>query len=206
MKRALPLLGLAALALGACANQNPLQVARSACPAVGILDYTGDTTLFSPATSRDANAIDVTATITNLRAQCFEENGRIISQASYDVIASRANAAAARTVTLPVFSAVVRAGDQLISKEVGGVTLTFPAGSLRAQTSASARADIAESAATLPEEINREIDKRRRPGDPDAALDPLARPAVREAVRQASFELLVGFNLDERALAYNVAK
>ncbi|MBV7255255.1 hypothetical protein KCG44_00500 [Pacificimonas sp. WHA3] len=207
MKRALPLLVItSALALAACGDRNPLQVARSACPAVGILDYTGDTTLFSPATSRDADAIDLTATITNLRAQCYAENGRVISQASYDVIAMRTNAAAARTVTLPVFSAVMRAGDRIVSKQVGGVTLTFPAGSLRAQTSASARADIAESAATLPDAINREIDKRRKPGDPDAALDPLSRPSVRDAVREASFELLVGFNLDERALAYNVAK
>ncbi|MGB3721730.1 MAG: hypothetical protein WA979_02785, partial [Pacificimonas sp.] len=190
----------------ACGGGNPLQVARSACPAVGILEYTGDTTLFSPATSRDANAIDVTATITNLRANCYAENGRIVSQATYDVLATRTNATAARTVNLPVFSAVMRSGDKLISKEVGGIVLNFEAGSLRAQTSASARADIAEVAATLPEEINREIDKRRKPGDPDAALDPLSRPAVRDAVRDATFELLVGFNLDERALAYNVAK
>ncbi|MHB9880040.1 hypothetical protein ACSMXM_10290 [Pacificimonas sp. ICDLI1SI03] len=196
---------LGALAIGGC-NPNPLQVARSACPAVGILGYTGDTTLFSPEDSRDASAIDVTATITNLRAQCYSENGRIISQASYDVLATRTIADEERTVTLPVFSAVMRAGDQIVSKEVGSVAVTFPAGAQRAQTSATARGDISEAAATLPEAINQEIDKRREPGDPDAAVDPLSRPEVRDAVRDASFELLVGFNLDERALAYNVAK
>ena len=202
----LPLLIAAPIALTACGTGNPLQVARSACPAVAVLDYAGDTTLFSPATSRNADAIDMTATITNLRSDCFEADGRIVTQATYDIVALRTDANAARTVTLPVFSAVMRAGDRLLAKEVAGVTLTFAPGELRAQSRASARADIAEVAATLPDAINREIDKRRKPGDPDAALDPLARPEVREAVREASFELIVGFNLDEAALAYNVAK
>lgn len=193
------------LLLAAC-NNNPLRVERSACPAVAVLEYAGTATLFSPATSRDADAIDVTATITNVRADCYQEGGRIISQATYEVVASRTNAAGARTVTLPVFSAVVRAGDQLISKDVAGVTLNFAEGELTARSGGSARADISEAAATLPEEINREIDRRRKPGDPDAALDPLARPEVRQAVRNASFEVLVGFNLDEAGLAYNVAK
>lgn len=193
------------LILAAC-NTNPLRVERSACPAVAVLDYAGTATLFSPATSRDADAIDVTAAITNVRANCYQEGGRIISQASYEVIATRTNAAGARTVTLPIFSAVVRAGDQLVSKDVSGVTLTFAEGELSARAGASARADISEAAASLPEDVNREIDRRRKPGDPDAALDPLARPEVREAVRNATFELLVGFNLDEAGLAYNVAK
>ncbi|MGB7406520.1 MAG: hypothetical protein WA906_12590 [Pacificimonas sp.] len=202
---ALGLVGVTTLA--ACgANSNPLRVSRSACPAVAVLGYAGDTTLFSPATSRDADAIDITATITNLRSNCYSNEGRIVSQATYDVIATRTNAGPARSVTLPVFSTVMRAGDRIVSKDVGGVTLSFPAGSARAEASASARADISEAAASLPDAINQEIDKRRKPGDPDAALDPLSRPAVRDAVREASFELLVGFNLDERDLAYNVAK
>lgn len=199
-------LGGALLALAACGSANPLTVARSACPAVGVLEFAGDTTLFSPTTSRDADAIDVTATITNVRATCFADEGRVISQATYDVIATRRDASAARSLTLPVFSVVMRGGTDLVSKDVGGITLAFAAGELSAQASASARADISEVAATLPEEINQEIDKRRKPGDPDAALDPLSRPAVRDAVRNATFELLVGFNLTERDLAYNVAK
>ena len=43
-------------------------------------------------------------------------------------------------------------------------------------------------------------------GDPDAAIDPLADPTVREAVRRASFELLVGFQLTEQQLAYNATR
>lgn len=198
---------LGPVVLAACgANQNPLKVQRSACPAVAVLEYAGSATTFSPATSRNADAIDVTATITNVRPTCYQDAGRIVSQASYDVVATRQRAVGARSVTLPVFSAVMRGGDQIISKEVGSVTLNFADGQASAQTTASARADISEAAANLPEEVNREIDRRREPGDPDAALDPLARPEVREAVRNASFELLLGFNLDESSLAYNVAK
>ncbi|MEE4349160.1 MAG: hypothetical protein V2J26_02930 [Pacificimonas sp.] len=202
----LPLLALPVILVGCGLNQNPLRVQRSACPAVGVLEYAGDATLFSPAQSRDASAIDVTATITNVRASCFQDGTSIISDASYTVLATRSQAAGPRTVTLPVFSAVVRAGDRLLSKDVGSVTLSFADGALSASTTASARSVVSEAAATLPEEINRSIDRRRKPGDPDAAIDPLARPEVREAVREATFEVLLGFNLDESSLAYNVAK
>ncbi|MEN9932376.1 MAG: hypothetical protein RIS17_949, partial [Pseudomonadota bacterium] len=40
----------------------------------------------------------------------------------------------------------------------------------------------------------------------DAATDPMADPEVRAALRAASFEVLIGFQLDDRALAYNIAK
>lgn len=205
--RALLTVSAAALLLAACGiNRNPLRVARSACPAVAVLQHAGDITLFSPATSRDASAIDVTATITNVRASCADSGAQIVQSATFDVIASRRNAAGARQLTLPYFAAVVRAGDRLLSKQTGSVTLNFADGQLSTSARGTARADIAEVAATLPDEINREIDRRRKPGDPDAALDPLARPEVRDAVREATFELLVGFQLDEAALAYNVAK
>jgi len=39
-----------------------------------------------------------------------------------------------------------------------------------------------------------------------AAIDPLAAPEARSALKNASFELLVGFQLDDAALAYNVGK
>ena len=207
MRRFLRLALLAApLVAAGCANPAPLLVRRSACPAVGVLEYAGDVTTFSPAASRDASAIDMTATITNLRSNCYEQGGRIVTDATYTVLATRTRSTGPRTVTLPVFSAVVRAGDRLLSKDVSGVTLTFADGQMRAETTASVRSDIAESAASLPDAVNREIDRRRKPGDPDAALDPLARPEVRDAVREATFEVLVGFNLEEGQLAYNVAK
>ena len=48
--------------------------------------------------------------------------------------------------------------------------------------------------------------RKREPGDPDAALDPLADPAVRAAVQRATFELLVGFQLTEAQLRYNATR
>ena len=58
----------------------------------------------------------------------------------------------------------------------------------------------------LPEDIREQITRKREPGDPDAALDPLADPAVRAAVQRATFELLVGFQLTEAQLRYNATR
>jgi hypothetical protein len=51
-----------------------------------------------------------------------------------------------------------------------------------------------------------QITRRRRAGDPDAALDPLADPQVRAAIQRASFEMLIGFQLTQDQLAYNVTR
>lgn len=206
MRQSLILLPVA-LALAACSGGNPLRVTRSACPAVGVVEHAGEVTLFSPETSRDASAIDVSAAITNVRAACNEAAGnRITSQLSFDVVAQRANASGAREVTLPYFAVVLRAGDQLLSKQLGTVTLRFDDGSIRTRATGTARADIDRAAATLPADVSREITRERKPGDADASIDPLAAPEVRAAVRNASFELLVGFQLSDADLAYNVGK
>lgn len=197
----------AALALAGCAaGRNPLLVKRSPCPAVAVMANTGDVTLFSPAGSRDADAIDVVATITNVRATCGGEGDPVISNASYDVLARRNSAGGARDVTFPVFAAVVRGGDRLVSKQTGQVTIHFADGQLRAQASGTASTRVQRAAADLPAEVQTRIYRKRKAKDADAAIDPLANPAARAAVKNASFELLVGFQLDEAALAYNVTK
>ena len=43
-------------------------------------------------------------------------------------------------------------------------------------------------------------------GDPDAAVDPLSDPKIRDAVAQATFEHLVGFQLSEEQLRYNATR
>ena len=205
--RQLGLIFLAGTALVACAGGgDPLRITRSACPAVAVLQHAGDVTLFSPPTSRDADAIDVTATITNVRGICGDSGDRITTGATFNVLAQRTNATGARDVTLPFFAAVVQGGDRLIAKQAGSVTLRFADGQLRAQGQASAQAQVSRAAATLPEEIRQRISRKRKAGDADAAVDPLADPEVRTAVRAATFEVLVGFQLDDAALAYNVTK
>ena len=202
------------IALAGCRSEGELVLdqgvgitaVRSACPAVGIPDYTGDITTFRTPDSRLASDIDVTAAITNVRTTCNESGDRVYSEASFDVVARRTDTSAARQVTLPYFSTVLRGGSAVITKRLGSVTLDFPAGAERAQASARAGAFVDRSEATLPDDIRQQITRRRKPGDPDAALDPLADPAVRAAVQRATFELLVGFQLTEPQLAYNATR
>jgi hypothetical protein len=203
--------GLLPLILAACSQngqltENGVFVTRSACPAVAIPASTGDVTLFNPESSRDASAIDVVASITNLRATCDETGATIVSNVTFDVQAQRRDARGARDVVLPYFAAVVQGGTNVTTKSVSRVGLHFADGQLRASTSGSATSQVQRSAVTLPEDVRRQITRERKPGDADAAIDPLADPAVREAVRRVSFEVLVGFQLTQDQLAYNATR
>ncbi|HEY0627625.1 MAG TPA: hypothetical protein VGD10_12975 [Allosphingosinicella sp.] len=204
-------LAFTTLALAACSTDGQLTtegitVTRSACPAVAIPAGTGDITLFNPTTSRDANAIDVVATITNVRSTCDETGEFITTNVTFDVQAQRRDNRGARDVTLPYFTVVVHAGNNVVAKSVSRIGLQFADGQYRAQTSGTATGQVLRSAATLPEAIRQQITRRRKAGDPDAALDPMADPAVRAAVTRASFEVLVGFQLTEEQLRYNATR
>lgn len=202
------------LALAGCKRQGELDVTqgvgisavRSACPTVGIPAGTGDVTLFDPATSRDASAIDVTATMTNVRATCSESGDSIVSAVTFDVQARRTRGDAARQVVLPYFLTVVRGGNQIVSKRVGRIAIDFPAGQARGIASGQATAVVDRTAATLPKETRDQITRRRKAGDQDAAVDPLSDPAVRQAVLAATFEAMVGFQLTDDQLRYNVTR
>lgn len=203
--------GTAAAALSGCAKSGEIDASggitavRSACPTAAIPAYTGDVTLFDPATSRDAAAIDVVANIANLTSTC-SEGEQLYTEATFEVQARRRDASAARQVTLPYFSTIVRGGSSVIAKRVGQVTLTFAPGEYRASATAKAGSYVDKSVATLPEDIRRRITQKRKAGDADAALDPLAQPEVRTALQQTSFELLVGFNLTQDQLRYNATR
>lgn len=202
------------IALAGCASEGELVVdqgvgisaVRSVCPSVGVPDYTGDVTTFRAPESRLASDIDVTATITNVRTTCDESGGRIYSEATFDVLARRTDTRGARRVELPYFSTVLRGGSAVVTKRIGTVTVDFADGQERGQGSGRAGAFVNREEATLPADIRAQITKRRKPGDPDAALDPLADPAVRAAVQRATFELLIGFQLTEQQLAYNATR
>ena len=183
-----------------------ITVTRSACPAVAIPAATGDITLFAPENARTADAIDVVAHITNVRSTCDESGDNIVSNVTFDVRAQRRDARGAREVVVPYFAAVVQGGTNVVSKSVSRVGLRFEDGQLRANATGSASGQVSRAAATLPEDVRRQITRERKPGDPDAAIDPLADPAVREAVRRASFEVLVGFQLTQDQLAYNATR
>lgn len=196
---------LAGLGVAGC-QRNPLIVKRSPCPAVAIPTYAGDITLFRPGTTSDASNIDVVATMTNVRETCVESQTTLVTDVTYDVLATRNAPSGARTVNLPVFASVVQGGNVLVSKQISAVSVTFADGQVRATGRGGARASVARSAASLPPEIQAKVSRKRKAGDLDAASDPLADPEVRAALRAASFELLIGFQLDEAGLAYNVTK
>ncbi|MDM7955022.1 hypothetical protein [Blastomonas sp.] len=206
--------GLALLSLSACAEKNQLVVdsgvgvasTLSACPNTAIPEHTGDVTIFNPANSRDASAIDVVATITNVRPTCDETGAEIYATASFDVQARRSDNRGQRTVTLPYFSTVVRGGNTVVAKRLGSVTLNFADGAYRAETKATGAGYIDKAAATLPEDIRERITRRRKSGDADAAIDPLSVPEVRTALQRTSFELLVGFQLTQDQLQYNATR
>lgn len=220
IRAALVSAALGALALGGCArNKGELVVddgvgvtaLRSACPTVGVPDYTGDVTMFSAPGRTDTSALDVTATITNLRSSCSDgpkagSSEKIYTVADFDVLASRTDPRGARTVQIPYFSTVVRGGNVVIAKRVGTATLQFADGQTRASTHAQAASYVDRSEATLPDDVRRQLARKRKAGDSDAAIDPLAQPGVRAAIAKASFELLVGFQLTGDQLAYNVKR
>lgn len=205
------ILGLAA-ALAGCKSHGlddtgGVQITRSICPAVALPAYTGDVTLFNPPSSRDSAAIDVVATITDLRGACNDvPPSDLTSNVTFKVLAQRSSASGARDVVLPYFVTVMRGGTAVLSKSIGRVQLHFDDGQLRAETTGSGTATVSRSMSTLPAAINKRITRKRRPGDADAAVDPMADPKIRAAVRNASFEVLVGFQLTEDQLSYNARR
>lgn len=179
---------------------------RTLCPGVGVPDYTGDITLFR-GESRTADAIDVTAALTNVRTSCNDTaSDRIYVEASFDVYARRTDVRGERTVQLPYFATVLQAGRSVVSKEIGTVSVTFADGAERATGSARGGAFVDRAAVTLPDDIRDRITRRRRSGEAEAAVDPLTLPEVREALARADFELLIGFQLSEGQLAYNATR
>lgn len=220
-RRPAPLAALAALALvgtlGACKGGGGELVVddsvgvtalRSPCPLVEIPDQTGDITLFSAPGRTDADAIDLTASITNLRSTCDDGKGQtqLSTEATFDVYARRTDTRGARRVVLPYFSAVMRGGNVIIAKRLGSVTLDFADGQERAQAQGRAGSTVDRNEASLPDNVRKLLTRKRKPGQADAATDPLALPEVRAALAKASFELVVGFQLSDAQLAYNVRR
>ena len=181
---------------------------RSPCPVVEIPEMTGDVTLMSAPGRTDAGAIDVTASITNLRGTCNDAKGQasLSTVATFDVFARRTDTRGARRVVLPYFSAVMRGGNVVIAKRLGSVVLDFADGQERVTAQGRAGSTVDRTEATLPDNVRKLLTKKRRAGDTDAATDPLATPEVRAALAKASFELVVGFQLTDAQLAYNATR
>lgn len=183
-----------------------ISAVRSACPGVGIPDYTGDVTLFRTPGDASAANIDLVAAMTNVRSQCNDAGEKVYTAVTFDVQARRSDARGARSVTVPYFVTVLRGGTAVISKRIGSVTLNFADGQERASASGNGAAYIDKAEASLPADIQRQITRKRRAGDEDAAIDPLSKPEVKAAVARATFDVLVGFQLDQNQLNYNATR
>lgn len=209
--RKLAISALILLAAGGCSRTGEITdggitALRSACPRVGVPAGTGDMTQFDPPASRDAAAIDVTATMTNVASTCDEAGPQIVTTITFDILASRRNGAEARDVSLPYFVTVVRGSTAVIAKSVDRVTVHFDAGQTRASAKGTATTRVDRAAATLPQDVRDRLTEKRKAGDQAAAMDPLADPSIRQAVLAATFEALVGFQLTEDQLKYNLTR
>ncbi len=215
MVRKFAAVALIPLALGACAKTGEIDASaggagvtavRSACPHVGIPAGTGDMTIFNPANSLEASAIDVNAIMTNVTSTCDDAGPQVVTTVNFEVLARRQSADGARDVSFPYFVTVVRGGSSVVAKRINRVTVHFEPGQLRAQATGTATTYVDRSAATLPDDVRKRLSEKRKAGEQAAAMDPLSDPSVRGAVLSATFEALVGFQLTEAQLKYNVTR
>jgi hypothetical protein len=187
-------------------NGGGVYAVRSACPIAGVPAGTGDITLFDPPNSIEARAIDVSASITDVRATCVDSGNDVVSTVTFTVVALRRDAGPARQVLLPYFDVALRGSGLVAAKQVGQVALNFRAGGVHAWTRAQATVRVNRGAATLPDSVRRLLTQPRKAGEAEAASDPLADPAVRSAVADATFEHLVGFQMTQDQLKYNATR
>ena len=204
---------LSASLLGACAHTGDLDetggitAVRGVCPAVEVPAHTGDITLFDPPASREASAIDVTAVLTNVRSTCDSSGDvDVNTNITFSIEGRRTRTDAPREVTLSYFVTVVQGGTAVVAKRIGTVTLHFDAGQARAAAQGTGVATVSRAAASLSPEIRKRLMEKRKAGGDDAAVDPLTRPEIRQAVLRATFEALVGFQLTDEQLKYNATR
>ena len=187
-------------------NGGGVYAVRSACPIAGVPAGTGDVTLFNPSNSTDSRAIDVTATITDVRATCQDVGADVVSTVTFTVVALRSAPGPARQVILPYFNVALRGGATVAAKQVGAAVINFRPGDMHGWTRAQATVRVNRAAATLPGNVRTILTRPRKAGEADAAIDPLADPAVQAAVNNATFEQLVGFQLTQDQLRYNATR
>jgi hypothetical protein len=187
-------------------NGGGVYAVRSDCPIAGVPAGTGDITLFNPPNSTAASAIDVTAAITDVRATCQDGATDVVSTATFTIVALRRDAGPARQVVLPYFDVALQGGATVVAKRVGQAVLNFAPGDLHAWVRVRATVHVKRGAAALPANVRQILTRPRKAGEAEAAIDPLADPAVRAAVANATFEHLVGFQLTQDQLKYNATR
>ena len=187
-------------------NGGGVYAVRSACPIAGVPAGTGDITLFNPSNSTDSRAIDVTAAITDVRATCQDVGADVVSTITFTIVALRTVPGPARQVILPYFDVALRGGTTVAAKQVSAAAINFAPGDIHGWTRVQATVRVNRAAATLPANVRAILTRPRKAGEAEAAIDPLADPAVQSAVNNATFEQLVGFQLTQDQLRYNATR
>ena len=146
---------------------------------------TGDITLFNPPGSTDAAAIDVTAAITDVRATCQDAGNDVVSTATFNVVAPAPRRRAGAAGRAALFRRRA-AGRQQRRRQAGRPGRRSIPGrqpcTPRPRVQATVR--VNRGAATLPENVRQILTRPRKAGEAEAAVDPLADPAVRDGGRQ----------------------
>lgn len=187
-------------------NGGGVYAVRSDCPIAGVPAGTGDVTLFNPPGSTDSRAIDVTAAITDVRATCQDSANDVVSRATFTIVGLRRDSGPARQVVLPYFDVALRGGSQVAAKQVGRAVLNFGPGDVHAWTRVQVTIRVNRSATALPTRVRQVLTRERKPGETEAAIDPMSDPAVQRAVADATFEHLIGFELTQDQLKYNATR
>ena len=180
-------------------NGGGIYAVRSSCPIAGVPAGTGDVTLFNPADSTDSPG-DRRDRRDHRRPRDVPGRRRR-RRFDRDLHRRRACAATpgpARQVVLPYFDVALRGGATVAAKQVGQrgdqfrrrATSTAGRGSRRPSASTAAPQPCRPMSATI-------LTRPRKAGEAEAAIDPLADPAIRSAVANATFEHLVGFQLTQ---------
>ena len=169
-------------------EQAGIYVRRTACPIAGIPAGTGDITLFNPAEQPRLPTRSTWPRRSPTCARTCDETGdHIVSTSRPSTsVATRRDGRGARRSCCPISTSSLQGGSKVVAKRVGRVGLSFAAGQLPRQTSGQATLRVARARPRpLPEDIRRQITRQRKAGDADAAIDPMADPAVRAAVASA---------------------
>ena len=176
---------------------------RTVCPQVAIPAATGDVTLFDPAGRTDAAAIDVVATITNVRSTCSESGrpDRLDRDLRRRRDAPRCRRGAHRRAALFRRRDAGRHPGRRQAHRPGRGQFPRRQPARRRARRRRRSASIARRRPALPADVRAKLTKRRKAGDVNAAIDPLSDPAVRAAVARATFEHLIGFQLDRGPVA-----
>ena len=161
-----------------------------------------------PPSSTDSRAIDVTATITDVRATCQD----IGQRRRFDRHLHRRRRCAAtpgpaRQVVLPYFDVALRGGAEIAAKQRRpGRAQLRGRRAPRLDPRPGDRPGQPRGGDPAGQRARDPARGRARPGEAEAAIDPMADPGVAKAVANATFEHLVGFELTQDQLKYNATR